>query len=56
MAARRKWPTCINGHTWDAANTYTGPSGYDACRRCASDRQKKRRADAKNTVLVERAA
>lgn len=36
---------CPQGHPYDAANTYRPPSGGRMCRRCLSERQRRRRAE-----------
>ena len=34
---------CVNGHPYDAANTYMHPRGHRACRRCQRDRMTAKR-------------
>lgn len=41
MGAKR---SCRHGHPFDQANTYITPAGARRCRRCAADRERRRRS------------
>lgn len=44
---RGKWAQashCVNGHSFDARNTYYRPNGRRDCRRCTADRQRRYQA------------
>lgn len=44
LAARAQQTHCVNGHPFDAANTYVSPNGTRKCRTCGRLRRRRYRA------------